>query len=86
MVNLRQANQSQNMQNRLANSNSLTKMIGVSRYSKSTRYKKPWNAKIVVGGKAIHLGSFDSAQEASDAYAAAKKKYHTFNPEIRSAA
>lgn len=83
-ANLRLATNAENMQNRLANSNSLTKKVGVSKYGSSCRAKKQWRAKIVVNGKPIHLGSFYSEDEAAQAYAEAKKKYHTFNPGVRS--
>lgn len=35
-----------------------------------------WNAHISHGGKQIHLGTFDSPKEASDAYIAAKRRLH----------
>jgi hypothetical protein len=40
-------------------------------------YKK-WQAKIGVASERIHLGYYNSAEEAADAYLDAKKKYHTF--------
>jgi hypothetical protein len=38
--------------------------------------KKKWHAAIRVGGKKKHLGRFETAEEASAAYLAAKRKYH----------
>jgi hypothetical protein len=35
-----------------------------------------WRARIKVGGKKLHLGSFDTIEEASAAYAAASERHH----------
>lgn len=37
---------------------------------------KKWASSITVGNKAIHLGTFETAEEAHAAYVAASKKYH----------
>ena len=39
-------------------------------------YKGRWKSSIASAGKQIHLGVFDTAEEAHDAYVAAAKKYH----------
>jgi len=38
---------------------------------------KRWFSKIGVNGKNIHLGTYDTEEEARNAYLEAKKKYHT---------
>lgn len=68
--NLREATQSQNMQN-----------IG-KRLSKLTPYKgvypvkDRWVAKIRANATNLHLGTFDSAEDAARAYNTAALKYH----------
>lgn len=47
------------------------------------RNRNRWAAHIQVNYKQIHLGSFDTAEEAHACYLAAKTKYHTFNPTPR---
>ena len=42
------------------------------------RLGKKWSAQIKVNRKKIHLGLFNTTQEARDAYLEAKKVYHTF--------
>ena len=70
--NLRVASQTQNMQN-----------VGVTK-SNTSGYKgvnwnmaaSKWHARIRVDGKRLHLGLFESAEDAHAAYVAAAKKYH----------
>ncbi len=45
-----------------------------------------WQAQIRIKGKAIHLGLFDTPEEASEAYLTKKKELHNFNPIPRPAA
>lgn len=40
------------------------------------KYHKRWIAKICVNGKRIHIGSFNTEEEARTAYLEAKAKYH----------
>lgn len=44
-----------------------------------------WRARISVGGKQHNLGVFASAEDAAEAYRAAKSRLHTFQPEQRDA-
>jgi len=37
-----------------------------------------WHAQIQINGKKKHLGLFDTAKKASEAYLKAKKELHTF--------
>lgn len=76
-VNLRQVTASGSMQNRKLNKNSTTGLTGVTLFQ-----GKP-TASIGVNGKKIHLGTFSSAQEAHEAYLAAKMIYHTVQPTLR---
>lgn len=77
MCNLRQATQSQNLQNqKKSHKNSLTGEIGVHihHYAK----KKKFVAHIRVNGKQKTLGYFLTKKEASDAYLKAKRELHLF--------
>lgn len=65
--NLRSATKAQNQANRGVQKNNTSGYKGVS----FKREKGKWCAKINVKGKSIHLGYFDSASEASDAYISA---------------
>lgn len=69
--NLRDVPISGNQQNkRAAQANSHTGLLGVS--SRGGRYM----ARIKVSGRHVYLGTYDTAQLASDAYLAAKKEMH----------
>jgi hypothetical protein len=69
--NLRPVTRECNMQNqRRARSDNAAQVLGVHR--KCRRYQ----ARIGVDGKNIHLGTFDTAEEAHAAYVAAKRVLH----------
>jgi hypothetical protein len=75
IANLRAATRSQNNQNRYRKSaNKSTDLIGVSKRSDYEAY----DARIAVNGKQKCLGTFKTAQEARQAYLAAKQKLHEF--------
>ena len=71
--NLREATSSQNKMNRRVRSNSTHGLKGVVRHFKGA---DRFQARITVDGQIIHLGLFDSAEAAHEAYADASKKYH----------
>lgn len=74
IVNLREVTRSENAQNkRRARRDNSTGVLGVT-----IDYKK-YRAQIRVDGKSTHLGSFDTAEEASDAYLEAKRRMHPAN-------
>lgn len=75
LVNLRLAVHSENGQNRRKASNNRSGITGVSRKGKR------WRAQIGAAGKKVHLGVFDSPEEAAAAYADAKRELHPFEPE-----
>ena len=69
--NLRDVNRSLNMQNlRRANRNNKLQLLGV------TKSGKGFAAQIVVGGRALYLGTFPTAQFAHECYLIAKRKLH----------
>lgn len=73
--NLREADHSQNGQNRRCLSKNNTSGFAGVTYLK--RHEK-WQARIIISGKCIALGNFDSAETASIAYQSAKAKLHPF--------
>lgn len=76
--NLRDISHQTNCENhRRANSNNSTGLLGVHRNNNS--YAKPFKAVIKVNGEIIHLGHFDTAEEAHFAYIEAKRKVHRGN-------
>lgn len=81
IVNLRPATQSENNQNRCIRSKDSQWPIGVGFYK---RYGK-WTARIRKDHKEHFLGYFDSPESAHNAYVAAKRELHTFNPVLREA-
>ncbi|MCD2451655.1 HNH endonuclease [Methylicorpusculum oleiharenae] len=79
--NLRDANKSENQQNRGVQSNNTSGYMGVS-YDKR---KKKWKAEIMINRKTNRLGRFSTPEEAHAAYLSAKKELHTFQPTPRAA-
>jgi len=76
-ANLRACTQAQNMQNRRRNS-------GKEEPLGAYRHGAGWQAAIRLNGRQIYIGYFHTPQEAHAAYCAAKRRLHTFNPEVRS--
>lgn len=75
LVNLREATNSENQQNRREpQSNNASGFLGVHRHKEGGR----WCAEIIIKGRHHHLGAFDTAEDASAAYVAAKRELHPF--------
>jgi hypothetical protein len=68
-----------NAQNKTLEIKNTSGFVGVNFHKKN----KKWTASIGVNGKRIYLGSFSSAEGASEAYVKAKKELHLFSPELR---
>ena len=71
--NLRQASKAQNAQNTKLFSGSKSGFKGVRRYT----YSGKWFACITANGTTHKLGSFDSAEEAAEAYRQAAQRLHS---------
>lgn len=77
--NLRLATNAQNTQNtKLYKSNS-TGYFGVSYHKRILRYQ----SRITISNRTIHLGYYDTPEEAHQVYCDAKLQIHTFNPVLR---
>lgn len=75
IANLREANNSENTQNKWrARNDSRSGTMGVRWHERDQR----WHARIMIEGRAHHLGSFMTEEAARDAYLAAKRKLHAF--------
>lgn len=72
--NLREATKSENMQNRPKQKNNTTGFKGVSRHHDGKRF----TAQIHRNRKKMHLGVFNTAEEAHAAYAEASKVHHKY--------
>ena len=64
--NLRMVNHSENMQNTTCKGYSWDKQ------------KNKWKARIGANGKFIHIGHYDTEEEAGEAYLKGKQKYHVY--------
>lgn len=69
--NLRDATRQENVRNRGINKNNTSGFKGVSFYKRDNNYK----AAITLNNKTIHLGYFDTAEEAYEEYVKAAKEY-----------
>lgn len=69
--NLRAATKSQNNANTRTAKNNKAGVKGVMR----DKHGRRWVAQIKPGGKSMHLGTFDTQEEASAAYGAAAAKF-----------
>jgi hypothetical protein len=69
-MNLRWATRSQNQRHKPKQKNSLSKYKGVSKCAKGNAWsvRKPWRARIRINKTEIHLGTFDTEEEAAKAY------------------
>lgn len=76
ICNLRPATPVENGQNRPPSKNNKSGRSDVI----FSNYHKRWRARITIAGKRIHLGFFDTFEQAAAARTAAKAKYHTFHP------
>jgi len=75
ICNLRKVTYSENRQNQFQYSeHNKSKLLGV------VKTKNKWLAKIGINGSSIFLGSFNSPEEAGEAYLEAKKIYHPSAP------
>lgn len=73
--NLRELSRSLNQQNQIRpHANNKTGFLGV--YANKPGRKKPYLATIFVKGRHVHLGAFDTAEEAHAAYVEAKRRLH----------
>jgi len=73
--NLRECTRAENMQNKSKRPEK-NPYTGVSKPNKSGKYE----AYIGINRQRIYLGVFNTAEAARDAYLAAKRIHHTFNP------
>jgi hypothetical protein len=75
--NLREANRCENYQNQkvVQKRNKSSKFLGTS----FNKHANKFTAQIQIYGKKTHLGCFETAIEAHNAYIEAKRKYHPFN-------
>lgn len=75
LSNLRKATRGENMQNlKKAHKDSKCGLIGVSQIR-----GKYWFARITIGGKTKHLGSFKTKEDAHQAYLNAKREIHSMS-------
>lgn len=78
IANLRSANHTENAQNQGMRSDNTSGFKGVSWHKQRHR----WVAAITKDYKKISLGLYDTADEAHEAYIAAKQVIHTFHPGV----
>jgi hypothetical protein len=69
IANLREATASQNLANQRLSAANTSGFKGVK------RNRAKWAAKIVVNQKHIHVGNYDTPEEANEAYRAAARRY-----------
>ena len=74
IVNLREATNRENQQNRAKRADNTSGYMGVS----WQKIPGKWQAQIMKAGRKYHLGRYDTAEEAHAAYLAAKAQMHPF--------
>ena len=79
--NLRNCTHIENCQNYGVRASNKSGFTGASLHRKSGL----WRASIRANGRVKHLGVHKTPQEAHEAYLAAKRKFHSFNPTVRQA-
>lgn len=72
--NLRITTQGQNLQNSGTQKRQIQK--GILKGARFHKRDHKWSSSIKIDGKLIHLGTFDTMEEAHDAYCEAARKYH----------
>jgi hypothetical protein len=72
--NLREASNQQNHRNRGKNKNNTSGFKGVV-YKGDTPRRRPWAAHIMIDGKNVHLGHYDTKIKAAAAVVAGSQKY-----------
>lgn len=77
IANLRECTNAENRQNIRPEGYGTSGRLGV--HANNSGYGKPWYASIMIDQKREHLGSFDTVEEASAAYLAAKQVVHLFS-------
>lgn len=75
-LNLREASDSENAQNRAIRSDNSSGFPGVSWHKRA----QAWQSKIGINGRRMFLGIFETPEEASAAYLLAKERHHSFQP------
>lgn len=78
ITNLREATSAENLQNLSLNVKNKSGVKGVS----WDKERSKWFAKITHKYKQIPLGRFDNIKDAENAYAEAKQRFHTFEPNV----
>lgn len=73
--NLREATTRQNSYNTKVNSRNTARLKGTRRARHLNSGVQRWGAKIFVDGRNVHLGTFNTAEEAHEAYKAAALKH-----------
>ena len=76
------ASQSENHENLGPHKGSRTGVTGVS-YVPGKLRSRPYQARIAKLGHNMYLGSFETLEQARDAYLSAKKVYHTSLPHLK---
>ena len=74
--NLREVCQSQNTQNSMFRKTNTSGFHGVSWYAKTQK----WRARISHNSRTLHLGYFETKEQAYEAYCRGAAKYHDINP------
>jgi hypothetical protein len=76
--NLRECSNSENQQNLSLSGKGESGYLGVT--FRKGRMSNQYIASIKINGKSKYIGSFDTAQDAHEAYLSYKKEIHKFNP------